>query len=455
MQNSLCRKGLIVGMLCLFFGASVVSGFQINSSSQPLSRGNWLYVGGSGSGNYTRIQDAIIASSDGDTIFVYTGIYYEHLNVNKSITLIGEDKNTTIIDGEREKDLIVNIFADWVNISGFTIQNSGFDYPYHDAGIQIYDSCHICVSDNIFKDNDIALWLLNLSFIHILNNIIENNSKRGSFVIWFRTSCDNITIAQNIISDNYGDMTIFAGGAGDPTSDFIISDNTFERNNGSAIDCNYVKNGICSGNVVKENLFSGIIFGGENLIISRNIVMNNSWFDGGVGIASEGKNITITNNYIARHRNLDPYQSRGSLGIEGRILNGNISYNTIIDNDIGVYLSSCTNATLYMNNVTNNTVGIEIYNPSSGNMSHCMNGRSLSSVVKQNNFEKNRFQIKRTYLGSYRNTQWENNYWGRARLLPKFIIVFRKITPMILIPSRLEFDRHPAQKPYTIPKGGV
>jgi len=55
MRNIWLKKGLVVGIILLFIGANVVSGgFDSNSSVfEPLSRG-WLYVGGSGPGNYTR-----------------------------------------------------------------------------------------------------------------------------------------------------------------------------------------------------------------------------------------------------------------------------------------------------------------------------------------------------------------------------------------------------------------
>ena len=45
----------------------------IRPLSMPTFNGKTLYVGGSGEGNYTKIQDAINDSSDGDTVFVYNG----------------------------------------------------------------------------------------------------------------------------------------------------------------------------------------------------------------------------------------------------------------------------------------------------------------------------------------------------------------------------------------------
>ena len=54
-----------------------------------ISKGNNLYVGGTGEGNYTKIQDAIDDASDMDTVFVYNGTYYENVFIDKTINLIG------------------------------------------------------------------------------------------------------------------------------------------------------------------------------------------------------------------------------------------------------------------------------------------------------------------------------------------------------------------------------
>ena len=73
---------------------------------------------------YHSIQDAIDNASDGDTIFVYNGIYHERISISKSINLIGKDEYETVIDGDRADDPIIDICTNWVNISNFTVRNS-------------------------------------------------------------------------------------------------------------------------------------------------------------------------------------------------------------------------------------------------------------------------------------------------------------------------------------------
>ena len=95
------RKWLAIGIILLFVGVTIAPAMaQVNEKFQSTTRGNWLYVGGSGPGNYTRIQDAIDNACDGDTVFVYddSSPYYEKIFIDKSIHVLGENKNTTVID---------------------------------------------------------------------------------------------------------------------------------------------------------------------------------------------------------------------------------------------------------------------------------------------------------------------------------------------------------------------
>ena len=48
--------------------------------------------------DYQKIQQAINHANSGDTIFIHNGTYFENVVVNKSLSLIGENQNTTIID---------------------------------------------------------------------------------------------------------------------------------------------------------------------------------------------------------------------------------------------------------------------------------------------------------------------------------------------------------------------
>ena len=149
------RKCLVIGIILLFVGTSILPTIaeDIEKTSLPTSEGKWWYVGGSGPENYTRIQDAVDNASDGDTVYVYAGRYLGNIVINVSIALIGENKNTTIIDNNtdiEDPQLIeanLYIFADSVNVTGFTIQN--------------------CLGCGIF---------LASSYVHVTGNIFFNNS---------------------------------------------------------------------------------------------------------------------------------------------------------------------------------------------------------------------------------------------------------------------------------------
>lgn len=208
-KKPLIMKLLAGGIIFLFVGGCFVPAMaQDITTSLQASSGDWLYVGGSGPGNYTKIQDAIDNASDGDTVFVYddSSPYCENIVVEKSITIQGENKNSTIIQGTNHT-YGVNITVDTVSIRGFTIQNFSF-------GIYL-TSNHNRISNNIIRENycGIGSHYDNLStsvpsFIGhnvIINNLIINNSN-GIFGV----SGWNNTIQENNISLNYMGITLGA-----------------------------------------------------------------------------------------------------------------------------------------------------------------------------------------------------------------------------------------------------
>jgi len=86
------KKFMTVGIVLLFIGTCIIPGIaqKIEKSYEQSSESNWLYVGGTGPGNYSTIQAAIYASKDGDTIFVFDdkSPYVESIVIDKSIQLL-------------------------------------------------------------------------------------------------------------------------------------------------------------------------------------------------------------------------------------------------------------------------------------------------------------------------------------------------------------------------------
>ena len=168
---------LAIGIIILFI-LSALAPITFGSNVRTTiirNDGNTLYVGGSGPGNYTSIQDAIDNASDGDTIYIPSGIYYENIVIKKSISLVGEDKNTTIIDGSGG-EIVVYVLSNWVNISGFTIKNSSSYYNYGNGGIFIDASSFITITDNIITKNKYGIYLYSeYSYYSCTNNTITRN----------------------------------------------------------------------------------------------------------------------------------------------------------------------------------------------------------------------------------------------------------------------------------------
>lgn len=161
------KRILIFFIICLFI-RGIITNFQI---CERVS-GKILYVGGGAEGNYSIIQNAINISSDGDIIFVYKGVYYENIEVNKSITLTGENKDTTVITGKNLQN-VITINAPGVNLTGFTIQNGSV------SGIIIESPGNCNIYQNIIYYNGIGIYIISSNNTKIYNNTISNNSVIG------------------------------------------------------------------------------------------------------------------------------------------------------------------------------------------------------------------------------------------------------------------------------------
>ena len=207
---------IIILSLFLVLPASLSTGSSPVDNESPK-----FFVGGSGPGNYSTIQEAIDTANPGDTIFVFTGIYIENIVINKSIYLIGEDKYNTII---KNHDSIhtVYISSTSATLSNFTIKgdynldyyNASVkfsEYSFHNTitncnlldnyyGIWLYSSKDNNINNCTFSQNIIGLWVHHMSNYNTIHDcIISNNSESG---IYFCCTSARNTIYCNTISFN-------------------------------------------------------------------------------------------------------------------------------------------------------------------------------------------------------------------------------------------------------------
>ena len=241
--------------------------------------------------DFGTIQGAIDSDlvKDGDTVFVRNGKYCEDIEIDKSIKLIGENRETTIIDANGE-DYAVSIGTSYVVIRGFTIQGAtGVGIvaynPYGDPPVTNENT----ITDNIITNNKYGLSLTRSSGNTITGNIITGNRRHG---ICLEGSSDN-TISGNTIENNEWAGIELASSSGNH-----ILGNTI-INNSIGIDIMSSSGNDISGNTIENNGWKGIdlTFSSGNDILGNTIANNNNE---GIDLTSSSSNDilgnTITNN---------------------------------------------------------------------------------------------------------------------------------------------------------------
>jgi len=271
-----------IGLLFLVLGFSFTSMFctQLVITVSG-STTHHVYLGQS-------IQEVINSSKSGDTIFVHAGTYYEHLTINKSISLIGENRNTAIIDGSRN-GTVISVIADCVNIRELTIQN-GYHIPHVTYGIKVGEQKNgynkVTVSGNIISNNDIGIFLKYSNNAIVTNNIVSNNFQGIAIV----QSNDN-HIAGNNLSNNGEGVSIGADADNNMICDNEISNGDFAIHVGWSMH-----NGII-GNTISLNTYAGIRFdaSNNNTIIGNTITLSSR---NGIVLYGSTGNTLIANELI-------------------------------------------------------------------------------------------------------------------------------------------------------------
>jgi parallel beta-helix repeat protein len=215
--------------------------------------------------SYASIQEAVDAASDGDTVYVKRGTYDGSVFINKSISLIGQDRETTVIEADSAiSETAVLIRHGNVNMSGFTVIPAGG--TIYARGIHLLHVSHCNVSGNIVKSTKYreAIWLYGSSENIISENIVSGNR----YGITIENSYSNNVFGNVVEKNGYG--IILSGSQDNILSENLVSDNT---EFGIEIDSN--KNTIRS-NVVK-NQEEGILLLGEENTLRNNTMLGNSF----------------------------------------------------------------------------------------------------------------------------------------------------------------------------------
>jgi parallel beta-helix repeat protein len=151
---------------------------------------------------YSTIQSAINAAKTGDVISVNEGTYSENIVVKMNgISIMGQNKEKTIIDGKKTGSVIRIDQANNVKVSGFTVQNSGGS-GQSDGGISLYRANNNEIANVILMNNVVGISIYQGSNSNIVSgNDIRSNGKYGVFIF---SSNDNRIYNNNIQSNGFG-----------------------------------------------------------------------------------------------------------------------------------------------------------------------------------------------------------------------------------------------------------
>ena len=325
------------------------------------------------------IQEAINSAQPGDTIFVHSGTYYELITIDKSISLFGEDRATTIIDAGW-KDTVVSVTTDNVTVSGFTIRNAG--------GYLIWSCIELGASRITVKDN-----IITASYIGILvggdhNTIIDNTIVATGAGMVLHRSRGNI-LRNNEMIDN--DMSNFAVW-GESLSDFFQDIDTSNLVDGKPIY--YLVN---QSNLIIDSSTAPHI-GYLALINSRNITVRDLELktrnDEGMLLAWTTKSIIQNVNVSNNHQGVSLRASCDNM----------IADNTISDNYYGISLGGSNNNTVINNRLSSNAYGINLASSEDNEIkdnvirssrdSGIYVGQSNYNVISYNALLENRYGIR-------------------------------------------------------------
>jgi len=251
--------------------------------------------------DYPTVREAINAANPGDTILVSSGIYNEGgLLINKTLTIAGEDVETTIIGAEGCPEIFILENASNVIISNFTVR-------YGEIGVFLIFSENCVITSNKMIKDIAGVKALNSGGNRIQNNIFEG----WKYGVLLDHSHNNIVTNNEAYSmDYYGIYT------------FCSNNNNISHNKIYSCQAGIFLSA-SQGNFLKKNVLSLNEVGGVHLLGARechiigNMIMKN-WH--GINLYGNCYEVVIYhNNFIDNmlHFDGDPSPHKWDNGAEG------------------------------------------------------------------------------------------------------------------------------------------
>jgi parallel beta-helix repeat protein len=371
-----------------------VADITFQSSHRPSSNGGnkVLYVNETGSGGaYAIIQEAVNDAKKGDTVFVFSGTYYENVILNKGIDLIGENRHSTVINGEGMGH-VIKITAPYTTISEFTITESGREL--FDAGLSV-ESPHVTISRNNIVNNKYGMDIMvdGICEFKIADNNISNNDK-------------GLTISRSI-GNNITGNDFHYNKNGSISFHSSSNNNLFNNNFSASYDGIYLIHS--SNNIMAHNYFSSHEKGGIWISYSPDNTINNNIFEND-GVYLHGKHPSDFDSH-----NITPDNTVNDKPLLYLVTKRGIQVNDI---SVGqIILVNCSDIILKDLEINNTYIGMHLIYSNEINISNsymCSNiwcgiffFESTHSILSDNHIGDNRYGV---YMnGEQRETTVHNN----------------------------------------------
>ena len=442
-------KKYVAITLSLFFISNVLI---VNGTAEKaittFSHGRTLYVDDNADPswynetNFKRIQEALDNADSNDTVFVYHGTYYENnVIVDKKINLIGENKNSTLIDVQGSYKG-VRIYADEVFFSGFTLRNNtyAFDYWYNSL-LEINKSSHVVIKDNIFINNHRTEKPKNICGICILqskNCLLRSNQFSDCNILMYYL--DYLDGFKSNLSYYLHDIDTSNTANGKPILYIKNRDHVDVPSDAGQVilvNCSYCR----IANQVITNVTNTI-----ELFYSDHNIIENNYIKGCLqGFWTEYANYNTFRNNVFQNTSCSMWLSFSD-------------YNLFTKN---IFVMITIEQKSKFNIFTSNQ-----FYPNAGEkgFSIQLDDSDYNVFSKNNIYSRGLVTIK--VWGKCRNTVWNNNYWDKwiglnhklLEIFPKIIIGWQRslydsflhIPKKINFPSYLLADLNPAKEPHTM-----